>query len=148
VRSAGGWSALRAMRNGESRMKGDERILGQGDFVETVLKAAQENLDRKSRIRALGYDFDWLVGRVLGLFGLTFKELLTGGKQRRMVQARSVLCYWGTREIGMSAVSISKKLNIASSTASESAMRGRQIVEEHGWKLLEEEKSENTRNVP
>ncbi|CAB1055367.1 hypothetical protein D1BOALGB6SA_100, partial [Olavius sp. associated proteobacterium Delta 1] len=39
---------LRAMRKGESRMKGDERILGQGDFVETVLKAAQENLDRKS----------------------------------------------------------------------------------------------------
>ena len=148
VRSAGGWSALRAMRNGESRMKGDERILGQGDFVETVLKAAQENLDRKSMIRALGYDFDWLVGRVLGLFGLTFKELLTGGKQRRMVQARSVLCYWGTRELGMSAVSISKKLNIASSTASESAMRGRQIVEEQGWMLLEEDKSEKPRNVP
>jgi hypothetical protein len=51
-------------------MKGDERILGQGDFVETVLKAAQENLDRKSMIRALGYDFEWLVDRVTGLFGL------------------------------------------------------------------------------
>jgi hypothetical protein len=38
--------ALKAMRNGESRIKGDERILGQGDFVETVLKTAQENLDR------------------------------------------------------------------------------------------------------
>jgi hypothetical protein len=139
VRSAGGWSSLKAMRKGESRMKGDERILGQGDFVETVLKAAQENLDRKSKIRALGYDFDWLVDRVLGLFGLTFKELLTGGKQRKTVQARSVLCYWGTRELGMSAVVISKKLNIASSTASESAMRGRQIVEKHGFKLLEED---------
>ena len=148
VRSAGGWSALRAMRNDESRMKGDERILGQGDFVETVLKAAQENLDRKSEIRALGYDFDWLVDRVLGLFGLTFNELLNGGKQRKIVQARSVLCYWGTRELGMSAVSISKKLNIASSTASESAMRGRQIVEEQGWKLLGKDKSENPRNVP
>lgn len=139
---------MRAMRSGESRMKGDERILGRGDFVETVLKAAQEHLDRKYRIRALGYDFDWLVDRVLGLFGLTFKELLTGGKQRRMVQARSVLCYWGTRELGMSGISISKKLHIASSTASESAMRGRQIIEEHGWKLLEEDKSENPRNVP
>jgi putative transposase len=138
---------LRAMRNGESRMKGDERILGKGDFVETVLKAAQESLDQKSKIRALGYDFDWLVGRVLGLFGLTFNDILTGGKQRRVVQARSVLCYWGTRELGMSAVSISKKLNIASSTASESAMKGRQIVEEHGWKLLEEDKSGNPRNV-
>jgi len=48
----------------------------------------------------------------------------------------------------MRAVSISTKLNIASSTASESAMRGGQIVEEHGWKLWKEEKSENTRNVP
>jgi len=150
VRSAGGWSALRTMRNGKSRMKGDERILGQGDFVETVLKAAQENLDRKSKIRALGYDFDWLVGRVLGLFGLTFNGLLTGGKQRRIVLARSVLCYWGTRELGMDAVSISKKLNIASSTASESAIRGRQIVEKQGLKFLDEEieKSENPRNVP
>ena len=55
--------------------------------------------------------------------------------------------YWGTRELGMTAVSISKKQNIASSTASESAMRGGQIVEGHGWKLLEEDKSENTRNV-
>ena len=148
VRSAGGWSALKAMRNDESRMKGDERILGQGDFVESVLKAAQENLDRKSKIRALGYDFDWLVGRVLGLFDLTFNELLTGGKQRKMVQARSVLCYWATRELGMSAVAISKKLNIASSTASESAMRGKQIVENQGWKLLEEGKTEDPRNVP
>jgi hypothetical protein len=107
---------LRVMRKGEGRMKGDERILGGGAFVEAVIKAAQENLE-------------W-----------------AGGKQRRIVQARSVLCYWGTRELGMSAVSISKKLNIASSTASESAMRGRQIVEEHGWKLLEENKSENPRN--
>ena len=146
VRSAGGWSALKAMR--KDRMKGDERILGQGDFVDSVLKAAQENLDRKFRTHALGYDFDWLVDRVLGLFGLTLKELLTGGKQRKMVQVRSVICYWGTRELGMSAVSLAKKLNIASSTASESAMRGRQIVEDSGWKLLEEDKSENPRYVP
>ena len=120
-------------------MKGDERIQGQGDFVETVLKAAQENLDRKSMIRTLGYDFEWLTDRVTGIFGLTINELLTGGKQRRTVQARSVLCYWGTRELGMSAVGISKRLNIASSTASESVTRGRQIVEEQGLKLLNEE---------
>jgi hypothetical protein len=138
VRSAGGWSALRAMRQGESRMKGDERILGQGDFVETVLKAAREYLDRKSMILAQGYDFEWLVNRVAGLFGLNSKELLRGAKQRTAVNARSVLGYWGTRVLGMSAVGISKKLNIASSTASESVTRGRQIVEEQGLKLLDE----------
>lgn len=138
VRSAGGWAALKTMRKAASMMKGDERILGQGDFVEAVLKAAQESLDRKSVIRAKGYDFAWLLDRVTGLFGLAPRELLMSGKQRGAVKARSVLCYWGTRELGMSAVEISKNLNIAASTASESATRGRQIVEEQGLKLLDE----------
>jgi hypothetical protein len=138
VRSAGGWSELRAMRKTESRMKGDERILGDGDFVEAVLETAQENLNRKSKIRALGYDIEWLMDRVTSLFDLTPKELLTGGKQRRAVKARSVLCYWGTRELGLSAVEISKELKVASSTASESVTRGRQIVEEQALTLLNE----------
>jgi len=48
----------------------------------------------------------------------------------------------------MSGVGISKRLNSGFSMARESAMRGRQIVEGHGLKLLEEDKSENPRNVP
>ena len=74
MRSAGGWSSLKAMRKCESRMKGDERILDQGNFVESVLKPAQENLDRKFRIAALVYDFDWLVDQVLGLFDHTTRS--------------------------------------------------------------------------
>ncbi len=52
IRSAGGWSVVKAMRRGFERMKGDERILGDGDFVEMALKKAQEDLDRKSRLKA------------------------------------------------------------------------------------------------
>jgi hypothetical protein len=33
VCSAGGWSVVKAMRRGLERIKGDERILGEGDFV-------------------------------------------------------------------------------------------------------------------
>jgi hypothetical protein len=66
------------MRKAESRMKGDERILGQGDFVETVLETARENLDRRYVIQAMGYDFGWLMDRVTGSFGLNSNGLLTG----------------------------------------------------------------------
>jgi len=138
VRSAGGWSALKSMQRCEDRMKGDERILGSGDFVESVLKSAQENLERRHMIRVRGYDFEWLADRVAHMCGLTPKELLAGGKQRRAVLARSMICYWGTRELGMSAVSISKKINIAPSTVSESVTRGQKIVEEQGLNLLDE----------
>jgi hypothetical protein len=74
-----------------------------------------------------------------GLFSIIFKELLTGGKKRRGVQARSGLCDRRTRVRGMSAAEISKKLDIASSTASESATRGRQIVEKQKLKRLDED---------
>ena len=47
VRSAGGWSAVKALRMGFERIKRDEHILGDGDFVETVLKETQEQLERK-----------------------------------------------------------------------------------------------------
>jgi len=42
IRSMGGWSAVKAMRKTNSLMKGDERILGDSDFVEKVLNKAQE----------------------------------------------------------------------------------------------------------
>jgi hypothetical protein len=56
IRSAGGWSAVKALRRGVDRMKGDEQILGEGNFVETVLKAAQENLERTYELEAQGYN--------------------------------------------------------------------------------------------
>jgi hypothetical protein len=102
------------------------------------LKYAEENWERRHAIRALGYDFEWLTDKVTDMCGITPRELLTGGKQRKTVLARSLLCYWGTRELGMSAVDISKKLGIAPSTASECVTRGRKIVEEKGLKLLDE----------
>ena len=79
VRSAGGWSAVKAMRKGFERIKGDERILGDGPFVEAVLKAAQENLERKYRLEAEGRDFKWLMGRVARLFGLLPRDVSVNG---------------------------------------------------------------------
>ena len=61
-------------------MKGDERILGEGDFVETVLKAAQENLDHKSQLEAEGYSFDWLIGRIARQLEIEPKDVMASGK--------------------------------------------------------------------
>ena len=137
VRSAGGWSVVKAMRRGFERMKGDERILGEGDFVETVLKAAQENLDRKSQLEAEGYSFDWLVGRVARQLEIEPKDVLAPGKYAQSVKARSLLCYWGTRELGMTTVDLARKLNLAQPTVSQAVMRGQKIAEDHGLCLIE-----------
>jgi hypothetical protein len=54
VRSAGGWSEIKALRRIGGREKGDPRILGSGPSVESILSEAElprkyrlANLDRK-----------------------------------------------------------------------------------------------------
>jgi hypothetical protein len=39
-------------------MKGDERVLGDSDYVEEVLRAANENLQRAYQLKTLGLDVD------------------------------------------------------------------------------------------
>ncbi len=41
IRSAGGWSVIKTMRQVQDHMKSDERILGDGDFTQSVLDEAK-----------------------------------------------------------------------------------------------------------
>jgi len=54
VRSVGGWKALREVRREGLRIKGDERILGGGEFVLDVLKVADEELEARTRAHRKG----------------------------------------------------------------------------------------------
>ena len=119
------------------RMKGDERILGEGNFVETVLKAAQEKLDRKYHIQSRGDSFKRLIERVAKVFEISPKELLSGGKHSKTVKARSVFRYGGNRELGMSTIELSKKMNISQPTVSQSVVRGQKIVHDQKLESLE-----------
>ncbi|MBW2165493.1 MAG: hypothetical protein JRG74_05165 [Deltaproteobacteria bacterium] len=48
IRSAGGWSAIKALRKIGSYQKGDERILGDSDFVKKVLAQVRNTVTARS----------------------------------------------------------------------------------------------------
>ena len=117
-------------------IKGDERILGDGDFVKEVLESCRQQLERRYQYLAQGHDFDWLVGQVAILLSLD-KEIVTRrGRYPDTVKARSVLCYWAARELGISTLELSKRLGISQPTASQSVKRGEKIVKEKELKLM------------
>jgi REP element-mobilizing transposase RayT len=136
LRSSGGWVAVRAMRNEKNYQKADERILGDGDFVEEVLAAAQERLDRKYALAAEGVSLDEVAERVAQLMNMNVSELFEPGKQRRRVQARSILCYWAVRELEMSMVDLSRRFKLSAAALSLSVQRGEKIVRENDYSLL------------
>lgn len=137
VRSVGGWSALISMRQAKNYQKGDERILGDGDFVEQTLKAANEAMERKSVLRAQGIDLDKIANRVANLLEMDSAEVWASGRYRHIVKARSLLCYWAVRELGTSMALLSKMLNITIAAVSKSVVRGEKIARDMNLKLSE-----------
>jgi len=135
IRSSGGWHALKEFRRVGVHFKSDERLLGDSDFVDTVLKAAGERLDRKYRLQAEGYHFEDVVSKVCEVFGLTPHEVISWSKQRRRAMARSVLAYWSVREMGLTAGAVAQKLGLSPSAASRCVQRGERIVARDGLVL-------------
>jgi len=105
--------------------------------VETVLKASQDKFDRNYLLKARGYDFNIVVDRVAEVLGVNRAEVLSSGRQPHRVQARSLVCFWASREFGMSMVELSKRLKISQPTVSQSANRGEKIAKENKLNLLQ-----------
>jgi hypothetical protein len=65
--------------------------LEDSDFVENVLKSAEEALEEKYELKARGYDFDWAVCRVAEVLELPPAQVTAFGKSPQTVKARSLL---------------------------------------------------------
>ena len=136
IRSLGGWAEARKLGKGERRLKGDERILGDTQFVLDVLKESEERFERKYELKARGYNLDVLAERVEEIFGLEPGQVYSPGKYRRLIKPRSVFCYWAVRELGETATSLAKGLSLTQGGVSKSVLRGEKIVKEMKLKLL------------
>ena len=137
IRSAGGWKELKALRNLGIHVKGDERILGDSDFVESTLERQNELLEQRYQLQMQGYDIDKVVDRVANLFLLKSEEVLSSSKQPQRVKARSLLCYWAAKELEIGGASIASRLKISQSAVSRAVARGEKIAAEMDLKLTE-----------
>jgi hypothetical protein len=66
----------------------DERILGESGFVEQMLSAANERMDRRYQLKASGFTFEMLVEKVAQWLKVETEEVLRAGKQPLRVKAR------------------------------------------------------------
>ncbi len=138
ARSLSGWAAVRTVRKGGDRLKGDERILGDRRFVIEVLEASEEKLDRTYRLQAQGYDLEQMARRVASLFEIEPENIYVPGKQRRIVHARSLFCYWAVRELGAGATALARQLKISQPAVSISVRRGEKVAKAKEFGLWEE----------
>jgi hypothetical protein len=136
IRSAGGWGAAKPLGKGRAHLKGDERILGDSDFVTTVLDAQNEKLERRYRLEADGFDIEKVIKRAAEVTGLAAEKVRTAGKEPRRVLARSLVCYWAVRELGMTTVAVSRVLGICPTAVTKAVSRGERFARHSEVSLL------------
>jgi putative transposase len=137
IRSLGGWSEAQKLGKSVKRVKGDERSLGDSQFVLDALRESSERFERRYELKARGYDLDALAERVGKIFVMEPEDLYSPGKYRRLIKPRSVFCYWAVRELGETATSLAKRLGLTQTGVSKSVLRGERIAKEMDLKLLE-----------
>jgi len=137
IRSVGGWKVLTAMRNMDIRQSSDERILGDGEFVDAALKQAEESIARSDRYRLRGFGVNELLQEVAELFGLKGSDILTPSKQPQRVAARSLFCFWAVRELGEKVTAIAKKLGLTQPAISRAVQRGKGLAEKNNYRFPE-----------
>ena len=137
IRSLGGWAEVRERRGKEQGpIKSDERILGESAFVEAILAQANERYTRQYALKRQGIGFEYLVERVAELCHLDPREVVAAGRQRRKVTARSLLCFWAVRELGLPLTELARQLGLSPPGVSYAVQRGEAIVREKHYALV------------
>ena len=125
IRSAGGWSAFKALRSGASRIMGDERILGSSSFVEEVIKQANEGYEQRTLAESQGLDFDSIICEVANHFEIDQHLLKSASKQRKASQAKSIACFLAVDRLKMTGREVARRIGVSPSAVSKATIRGR-----------------------
>jgi hypothetical protein len=78
-------------------------------------------------------------GSVAKLSGFAAEEILKTGKQPVRLYARSLLCHWAIRRLGIAAVAVSRLLEISPPAATRAAYRGEAIAAANNLELVEKQ---------
>ena len=120
-RSAGGDKrGLLGRKKGE-REKGDDRILGSGNFVNETIKQSETLLEKKYLTKR---PIEELVKIVAGKLGLKPELVCSGNRQRQYSEARSLLAWLAVEKVGHPAAEVARFLGISRMGVQKAVIRG------------------------
>lgn len=92
----------------------------------------------KEKLKRKGFDLNRIAGRVAEVLEMNPDEVFSKGRQDRKVKARSLLCYWAARELGMSHTALAKTLEMSLAGIGFSIERGESIAKKGKYLLIDQ----------
>jgi REP element-mobilizing transposase RayT len=120
MRSMARWSTEVAFQGEGDEEASDERVLGRGDFVASVLREAEKQPQFKGTLEEA-------MKQVVKDTGIEAEAILSASRVREVVRARALYCYLAKEHCGTSGVQLMKQLRLTSGAISHLLSRGREI---------------------
>ena len=108
----------------------DERVLGSGEFVESIIKGLEEKDKIKNKMKK-GLDIEKLTLKVSKYYGLKITQIKGESRMREVSKARAVMVNIGIDYLGLSGRSLEKELDISSSGISKLYRRGEKLIRDN-----------------
>ena len=129
IRSMGGWSGVLALRRRGEKTASDERILGDGEFVERVIGEWNEVGRANLRLTGVRKSLSLLAQQVCGNLGVTVEELRSGSRRWVILKAREEFVQVAVKGLGYSGAEAARYLGVTGSCVTR-IVAERQLSEE------------------
>ena len=115
IRSAGGWAEVVSIRRRREPIPSDERILGSGVFVRSILTEAGKVVDDTLNWKATMPDLPTLSQLIARKENIDISSLLSGSRRKPITQARRILCQIAVKKLRYSGASVARYLGVTTS---------------------------------
>jgi putative transposase len=116
IRSKGGWSQVLAARRSKQKDEFDERILGNGQFVNAIYKEAEEKTLRQLKLKRSGKTIEKLIEEECKKARISANELRGGGRRKPVSDLRATIARRGVDELGLTMAEIARHVGVTTSS--------------------------------
>ena len=95
-----------------------------------------EQLENHYVLAGSGFDIEKVAHRVAQVLEVDLDQVWEKGKHPETVRARSLLCFWAVRELGITMTELAVRLGLTQPAVSISVKRGEKLVKENAYRLL------------
>jgi putative transposase len=115
IRSQGGWSGVKAMRQSGAEENSDERVLGSGEFVDRLLADAEEKIKRQLPARELAGRVRKIIENACAKGKISREVLLSGSRRHQISVVRAELARVLVEELGISMAECARQIGVTTS---------------------------------
>jgi len=123
IRTLGGWSQVLSHRKSNGKVVTDQRILGQGDFVERIIGEADKRIKSQVSVNEKQINAEKKIHEFCDIEGINIEELKGGSRRANISDLRSRLAIDLVKNHGLTLAETARQLGVSTSAVSKIFLR-------------------------